>query len=172
MVELHDADRIGLPAAGTGKLPQPPQQVHLLAPATVPLFAATCYPRIAGRPARPEAPCDQTTQRLALGANAVTIGADDIAFRGFRDQQLARLVQHLVRAEREQLRARVTVIEVHDPRGKCPAAVRTRPSPEIPQELERRRLPDANALDLLLAMGGVIRDVVRTLIATRSHIRS
>jgi hypothetical protein len=60
MIEFHDADRICLPATGTGKLPQPPQEVNLLAPATVPPFPAPCGLRVAGWPTWPEARRDQT----------------------------------------------------------------------------------------------------------------
>jgi hypothetical protein len=109
---------------------------------------------------------------LAFGADAVTVRADDVAFRGFCDENLARLQQHLVGGEGEELRARVAVIEVHDPRWKGACAVRARPSSQVSQELERRCLPSADAFDLLLAMGGVVRNVVRALIARRSHSRS
>src|SRR5439155_7525645 len=64
------------------------------------------------------------------------------------------------------------MVEVHDPGWERPATVLARSSPQISQELKRRCLANANALDLRLAIGGVVRDVVRPLIALALHIRS
>src|SRR4029077_10910758 len=61
------------------------------------------------------------------------------------------------------------MVEVHHPWRKRSATVLARSPPQISQELERRRLTDANALDFLLAIGRVISDVVRTLIASALH---
>jgi len=62
------------------------------------------------------------------------------------------------------------MVEVHDPGWEYSATVLAGSPPQISQEFERRCLANANALDLVLAIGGVVRDVVRPLIALVLHI--
>jgi hypothetical protein len=62
------------------------------------------------------------------------------------------------------------VVEVHDPGRERAATVLAGLPSQISQELERRCLADANSLDLLFAMGRVVRDVVWALIAPAFHI--
>jgi len=62
------------------------------------------------------------------------------------------------------------MVEVHDPGRKRSATVLAGSPSQIPQEHERRCLPDANALNLFFTMGRVVRDVVGTLIAPALHI--
>lgn len=66
--------------------------------------------------------------------------------------------------EVESLRGGVSVIKVHDVRFESPTAVETWDASQVAQPCQRRTLPNQDALDLLLAMPRVVRDVVRALI--------
>jgi len=63
------------------------------------------------------------------------------------------------------------MVEVHDPGSEHSAAVLAGSPPQISQEFKRRCLANANAFYFSVTIGGVIRDVVRALIACGVHIR-
>jgi hypothetical protein len=102
----------------------------------------------------------------------MTIRADDVAIRDLLEKGCPWLKQYLPRCEGELFSARVSVVEVHDPGRERSATVLAGHPSQISQEPERRCLTDAHALDLFFAMGGVVRDVVRALIAPALHIWS
>ncbi len=62
------------------------------------------------------------------------------------------------------------MVKVHHPRRKRSATVLAGSPSQISQEIERRCLPEANALNLFFTMGRVVRDVVGMLIAPALHI--
>jgi hypothetical protein len=102
----------------------------------------------------------------------MTIRAHDVALGDLLEQNHPWFQEGSSGGDGEFLFPRVSVVEVHDPGWERSATVLTRPPPQTTQELERCSLPDANPLDLGFAMGGVVRDVVWTLVTFRLHIPS
>ena len=61
------------------------------------------------------------------------------------------------------------MVEVHLEWLEPASAVGARHSPDVPEELDHPVLPDANALELEVAVPLVVLDVVRTLAGSRAH---
>ena len=112
---------------------------------------------------------DETAGELIGCADAMTVAADDVALRNLELELRAALQQNLARGERERLRRRIPMVEVHDVWRKDATAVHTRNSPQIAQPLERRALPRHHSLDFFSPVRGVVRDVVRALISDLGH---
>jgi hypothetical protein len=100
---------------------------------------------------------------------SMAVRADDIALRCLGQQLGAILEGRSAAQEVEALLMRVAVVEVHLVRRKPAAAIGARNLAELSQERRRHRLAPGDALDLALAIRGVVANVGRTLVSSRSH---
>jgi len=102
-------------------------------------------------------------------SQAMAIDANDVAFRSFGQDLLAVLERGATGAKVERLLARVAMIEVHLVRREPTATVMTGNSSELSQECRRRLLPAPDPLDFALAIGRVIANIRRALVARSRH---
>jgi hypothetical protein len=98
----------------------------------------------------------------------MAVGAHHVALRDLGKQLLSAHQQAAPIRESEAFRARIAMIEVHAVRWKCAAAVGTRNSAKIAEEVQRLSLTLSDAGDLQVTMGGVIDSVVGALIEWHS----
>lgn len=71
--------------------------------------------------------------------------------------------------EGEGFLSRIAMVEVHLVAFQAPAAIRARNVPELSEELRRSGLATGHALDLALAVGGVLPHVRGALAGPRLH---
>jgi hypothetical protein len=148
MVKVHRARREPLVAVRAGHIAQPIEEARVGAPSRAPLLEIS---RSAG--------FDGMLRRSQLGANAMAVGADDIAFADFFQESRARSEHGGSGSQAKSLSRRLSMIEVHLMRGIAPAAICTRDVAKIPEERHGRRLARADPLDFTRAISPVVRHV-------------
>jgi len=103
------------------------------------------------------------------GAKSMAIGTDHIALGGLGEDQRATLQGGATGTKREGLRGPITVVEVHLVAREATAAVRAGDLSKLAEERRRGVLAPTDPLDFLLAIGGVVGPVERSLVAFGRH---
>ena len=95
----------------------------------------------------------------------MAIDANHVALRDFFEDRCATLQGGSSRAEREALLFWIAVVEIHHVPGEAASTVGARHLSQRSKELDSCLLATANSLDLTVAVGGVVPDVGRSLVA-------
>ena len=104
-----------------------------------------------------------------MRSDAMTVGADDVAFRDLSLKHGAILQKDLAGTEVEEFLTWVPVIKIHGVWGKAPTTVQARDTSELTKPFKSRSLAAHHALNLGVAMARVVDDVVRALISRTTH---
>ncbi len=104
------------------------------------------------------------------GPKAVAVHTDHVAFRRLGEEFLPALERSVTLREGERLVSRVAMVEIHLVAFEAPATIRAGYVPKLPQELRRGNLSPPYAIDLALAVGGVVPDVVGPLARSDVHV--
>lgn len=99
----------------------------------------------------------------------MTVSANDVALGRFGEELLSILQGRPRRGERELLPARISMVEVHLVRGEKTATVGTGDIAQLAEEGRGRCLASRDPFDLALAVGRVVPNIVRTLVALSAH---
>jgi hypothetical protein len=160
MVEVHAALRKGLSAIAAWHRSELVKEI-CVAPPPLSLGRRSS----AGR----QFALSESVAMLPPGSNAMTVHADDVAFRHLGEQRFATLQCNPRGADGEGLGERLAVVEVHLMGLKAPAAVTTGDVSQLAQEVHRCLLAPSNPIDFLLPVGRVVGLVGGALVALLGH---
>src|SRR5207245_1848975 len=163
MVELHDVMRKPFTTIGTRSCGQLAQEFAMGFPASAQFLNTRGSARLT------QSKRGKLRVEVAISSRRMTIRTDDVAFRDFSQQQIARFQKDLSSGDRKRLVRWVAVIKVHDPRREGLTAVGTRPPAHFTKKGHRGLLASPNSLELFVPMFGVIGGVVEALILGSPH---